>query len=277
MIIESRKIFLILLLLLAVISKITFAATACNVFVHGHMQDTSYFSKFPDHITWDSNLELEDAAFEVAKKLLTRFYYCSKDQPIIIRTHNYASPVIHYILGMGKRYRALFPNHEYIKVYLKTSAVYSYAGAFKGTPLMDKICSDPNETVLKKILGDKCILSLTTSSIHHSSSFVTSTGIPFYLVYGSNNKDFDGIPGKILDSHLVNWQESEQEIINQNDSVVPQYSSLGCKEATLLPFKASGCQKIDPENFFSFIRAELYSHTQMVADENLLKRESDER
>ncbi|MCK5074381.1 MAG: hypothetical protein KAQ98_13205 [Bacteriovoracaceae bacterium] len=247
------------------------AATAygCDIFIHGNLADTSYFDDLPMHVKWDSTMEIEDAAEYVAESILEQAKGC-EDSPVVLRPHGYAASVVHYILGLGRRYANMFPGHDYVRVFKKTSMVVSYMGAYNGTPLMDFLCAGDKREEITSVLGEKCVMSMTTSRIHHSVQTVASPGVPIHLVYSRNSLDYSEYTGEQLSRHCVDWADYEVGVKNNNDSVVPEYSQRACYKAQVINDGYDKCDKIDDEFFQDFEMTKRYSHTGFFGDDAFL-------
>ncbi len=257
---------------MVLLMRSAFASESCNIYIHGYSKDTSYWNHLPRHINWNSALELESAADELAPKLWTEISGCKKI-PVFLRTHDYAASVVYYILGLGRRYADLYPQHNFVKIYKGTTAVYSMGGAFRGTPLMDYVCGDGKSKTILDVIGNQCILSLTTSEIYHSSATVNSPGVPIYLIWGTNDREYGVATRELMQVAGLSWEEHYQETKkNRSDGVIPQFSSMACEHVQAITETEGDCPKINREYFINFFRSDDYSHSDLARDKELLQR-----
>ena len=248
----------------------------CDIYIHGYGQVPNSFKEMPLNVQWDSQLELEDAAPSLGSAILERIGECEKI-PVVLKAHGYAAAVVHYILGLGRRFANTFPEHDYVKVFQQVTSVNSYGGAFHGTPLMDYICAKGDNLVIREVMGENCLLSMTTSLLHHSSATVTSPGVPIFLIYSTDQSDYEGITGEVIARHGLSWEDYQLSgRRNQNDSIIPQFSSLGCAEIGVMERPTSNCRKIHPTYFIDLLHVDNYSHFEMVESFEILSREENE-
>ncbi len=263
-----KFIFITLTLILTITTK-TYAIVSCDIYIHGVGPDTSSFRNMPLSVEWDTTLEIEDASPKLAYGILEEMENCDLNTPIFLRTHNYGSSIVHYILGQGKRFAKIYPKHDFVQVFKKTTAVYSYAGAFKGTPLMDLVCSNGDFNDIREIFDDTCVLSLSTSDIHHPTNNITSPGVPIYLITSTKS---EGKTGNILSSYRFN-KKYDYTSINQNDGIILQSSSKACFNSQDIFNANSKCDKIDPSFFHDFINTDQFSHFELIENKELLIKE----
>ena len=242
----------------------------CNIYIHGHSLDTTYFDKYEYNIKWNSNLELADAANEVAKKLLPVIGKCT-NRPVVLRTHGYSSNVVYLILGLGKRYTNIYPDNNYVKIFKSVISVYSVSGMFKGTPLMDHICASDEDSEISDVLGKKCVLSMTTSNLYHTSNYVNSPGVPFFLIFGTKTEENNGLIKTSLNSYGLTAEDYFQsEDVHINDGIVPLSSAMGCEEDLVIIDPESECKKINNKFFIDFFRVD-YSYFEMLQVREVLE------
>lgn len=217
--------------------KIYGAVNSCDIYIHGIGNEAIYDNK-ARVVKWNSHQEIEDGAFELAEKTLEQINFCEDGWPVMLHAHNYGAETLFYILGQGKRFEKFFPDHVFVRLYKKTIAVYSYAGSFSGTPLMDLICSNGTYPEISEILGEKCVLSMSTSSLHHPSNVVFDPGVPFYLIYSTKS---DSLFGEALSNYR--FSEKLDGRVNLNDGIVMLSSSKACRNV-LDMYDNNNCEKI---------------------------------
>ena len=241
----------------------------CNIFVHGYTSDgKDYFGDLPRQVIWDSNQKVELAAPELAEKITEKMGSCDPDSRVVIRAHSYGVAVTHYILGKGRQFQDLHPNHPFVFLYKSVSSVYSYTGAFHGTPLMDLVCSGGVTRYVGRLIGKKCVRTLTTSRVGNVSSMIRSSGVPTHLIYSTDDSGHGGIMGKFISKHFVSWWDYLfKGVRNQNDNTLPIYSTRGCAEKKLMPQEDSNCEKLDSNFFIDFYHTQSQHHTEFVKDE----------
>ncbi len=258
--------------LTAILMPIQAAMLSCEIFIPG--DGTSSVTNMRS-ISWEANLELNPAAQSMSTSLLQALALCRR--PAILKAHGYGASVAFYILGLGKRFANLYPQHPYVQIFKKTVAMYSYNGAFRGTPIMDSICAGENNPELTETLSENCILSLTTSTIHHPSSEVNSPGVLIYLISTVSEQHYGTRSRELLDNYGLSWQEmSDGEIRNQSDGVVPLFSSSACASISVMDRPDDNCHKINSVYFQDFLRLENYPHYQIYDDPGILQRIDDE-
>jgi len=241
---------------------------SCNIYIHGHLKDKNIFREMPLSIDWDSGQELVPAASELAPKILAQLENCESGKALL-RVHGYSANVVYYILGQGRRFLNFYPDHPFVKVFKSTLAVYSYGGSFKGTPLMNKVCADSANSDDKSIIGEDCLLSLTTSALHQASRYVSSVGVPIYLIYstkknrGRNSLNWNGLSANQVSSGAL----------NQNDGVFLQSSTIACREDRPLLDPSENCEKIDPFFFKDYLWVEDLNHIEMTKNRELMELE----
>jgi len=254
----------------------TAIAKDCPIFIHGFTSDSDkYFGNLPRQVKWDSSKKLEDAAPEVAKKILNHSKSCHKDDNIILRAHSYGAAVSFYILGMGRRYQNDFPDHDFTKVYKMSTEFYSYTGAYSGTSVMDILCGSKLIRKISELFGKNCVPSLTTNSRHHPSEQITNPGVPTYLTYATNRGAFKGTIGAIIAMDRVPWRDWFDGKRNQNDSVLPQHSTRGCSTVKAMTEKEENCTKINSQYFKDFYWEKEMTHNELTKDEDFMLMEYD--
>ena len=258
--------------LLALLCSAHAWASVCTVFVHGYTRTSEeYFGKLPHQVLWDSSLPLLKAAPQVAAGILKEISTCPKDAPVIFRTHSYGAAQVYYILSQGKRFQELYPNHPFVQIYKKTVATYAYTGAFHGTPIMDLLCSSKVVMDIGDWASKPCLLSLMTSPQLDVSHYVTSPGVPFYLLYSTEDKAWLGIPGKII-SHfgLSYFDHDVRELKTQNDNTLPTYATRGCSSSSPLLHPDDNCRKLDSNFFFDIYHETKLGHLDFRKNEKYM-------
>ncbi|HLE10616.1 MAG: hypothetical protein A2504_08845 [Bdellovibrionales bacterium RIFOXYD12_FULL_39_22] len=259
-------------------SLISFAygAGPCNIYIHGRDAKLGSWDNLPHYINWNSSLELENAAEDLAPKLVAEISKCKK-APIFLRTYDYSSAVVYYILGLGRRYADLYPQHNFVRIYQATIAVYSFGGAFSGTPLMDYVCASGKSKAITKLVGEKCILSMTTAEIYHPSSIINSPGVPIYLVFGTHDREYGEEVAELLRGSGLTWEERYQnKESSRSDGVVPLASAMACENEVAITDVEGECNKINNDYFIDFFRSDEHSHSDLVRDRELLRGVYDE-
>jgi hypothetical protein len=244
-------------------------AAPCDIYIHGHSLNPDYFDDKPHVVNWDHTREVADVAEDVAEKILVEMDHCDTLKANL-RAHGQGANLSFYILAQGRRFSRVFPSHPFVKVFRKVEALYSYAGAFNGTPLMDQICAGGEAREEKAVLGNECLLSMTTSRIHRPVNQVVGAGVPVYLVYGDKGR-INGRRSPHLDLDRLSAKQVEEGVINQSDGVIPQYSSIACDGPLVLEDGASNCEKINRDDFVDFLYAPGKNYFDLVKDEVLLK------
>ncbi len=249
-------------------------ASVCTIFVHGYTRTPDeYFGKLPHQVKWDSSLSILKSAPQVAQGILKEISNCEKESPVILRTHSYGAAQVYYILSQGKRFQELYPNHPFVQVYKKTVATYSYTGAFHGTPIMDLLCSSKVTMDIGDWANKPCVLSLTSSPQFDVSHYVTSPGVPFYLLYSTDDDAWLGIPGKIIGHFGQSFFEYEiQNFKTQNDNTLPTYASLGCSSTIPLINPEENCRKLDSNFFFDIYHESKLGHLDFRKNEKYMTR-----
>ncbi len=237
-------------------------ASVCTIFVHGYTRTADdYFGKLPHQVKWDSSLPILKAAPQVAQGILKEIASCEKDSPVILRTHSYGAAQVYYILSQGKRFQELYPNHSFVQIYKRTVATYAYTGAFHGTPIMDLLCSSKVVMDIGDWASKPCVLSLMSSPQLDVSHYVTSPGVPFYLLYSTDDDAWLGIPGKIIGHFGQSFFEYEiRNHKTQNDNTLPTYASLGCSSTSPLIHPEDNCLKLDSNFFFDIYHESKLGH-----------------
>lgn len=249
-------------------------AQLCNIYIHGYTsKDGEYFGNLPRQVEWDSSLEITKAAPLVADGLINELKTCPTEFPVILRPHSYGASIVFYILAQGRRFQTLFPHHPFVKIYKRTSMVISYTGAYHGTPIMDLVC---NSNATEKIAGwaDKtCVPSLLTSPQLDVSSYVTSPGVPTFLVYSTNHSGFLGVPGLIIGKHGATFSEAfDKNYFNQNDNTLPTSASMACGNITPIFNPEEKCKKLDGNYFIDIFHETRYSHLGFIKNEGYMTR-----
>lgn len=180
-------------------APLSFASEACNVLVHGFTfgEAEDYFGDIPHQVKWDATEEIEYAAPKLARALLEEFETCPEDAPIILRPHSYGGAMVQYILGKGHLFQDAFPDHDFVLIYNRVIEVYAYTSAYRGTPLMDIVCSNRVTKAIAELLGTSCVYAISTSEVDNVASKVTTPGVPTHLIFSSNRSGFFGVPGRI--------------------------------------------------------------------------------
>ncbi len=248
----------------------------CHIFIHGYTaQSEGYFGELPRQVIWDSSNTIHRSSPEVATKILEQIETCDKDDLIVLRPHSYGAAQILFILGQGKRFQHFFPNHDFVKIYKKTYEVYSYTGAYHGTPIMDIVCSNKFTKRIGALFGKSCVETLTTSTISDVSSFVTSPGVPTHLIYSSDRSGYWGTLGAIISKHMVCvFQYIFKKKRNQNDNTLPIYSTRACAEVQPMLDEDSNCKKLDSQYFVDFHHERKYHHTEFLLNEEFMLMEN---
>ncbi len=269
--------YYILLSLLITIFSISIYAEPCNLLIHGYTTDTeNYFGELPHQITWNAIAEIPDAAEELAANILTEIQTCDPQAPIVLRVHSYGAAITFYILGQGKRFSKMMPDHNFVKIYKLTTAVYSYAGAYHGTQLMDTICSGGTTRLLGRVFGKPCVKSLTTDPLLHATNTVTDPGVPIHLIYSTNSRKYLGTIGTLIGRAGLTWEQISSGFRNQNDSILPQSSTRGCLNQPEMFKKTSNCKKINSNYFIDFFRTDDDGHNDFLENEEFMLRINDD-
>jgi hypothetical protein len=248
----------------------------CNIFIHGYTKSgEGYFGDLPKQVVWDSSKSIQKSSPEVATKILEQMDSCEKDSLIVLRPHSYGAAQVLYILGQGKRFQKYFPDHDFVKIYKNVHEVYSYTGAYHGTPIMDIVCSNKFTKFIGAYFGKSCVQTLTTSSISDVSSFVHSPGVPTYLIYSSDRSGYFGTLGTIISKHMISLRQFIfKRKRNQNDNTLPIYSTRACAEIIPMLDENSNCKKLDSEYFIDFYHEENYHHTEFLLDKKFMLMEN---
>jgi hypothetical protein len=245
----------------------------CDIFIPGYNAEKyettrDYFGPWNRHVYWNTKQEIPDAAEEMASKIWDVIQNdCLADEPVVLRAHSYGVAVIAYILGKGHRYVEQFPEHKFVKIYRRVFAIYSYTGAFRGTPIMDLLCSNGFIGKVAAVFSQKCVLSLSSATNHHPFHYISSVGVPIHLIYSSDRSAFGGIPGLIMAISGVGWNRFFIDgLRNQNDSVLPTYSTRGCGSNNPLFGADANCSKLDPDYMLDFFWLDTTSHNDFLDD-----------
>ena len=262
--------------LIFLVSLSAAAKDYCNIFIHGYTANsTNYFGDLPRQVIWDSSKDIEDSAPDVASKILEKMQSCKSDQLITLRPHSYGASQVFYILGLGKRFKNLYPDHDFVKVYKKTFNVFSYTGAYHGTPLMNLVCSNGLTRFLGRVFGKSCVRTLLTSSSKDVTSYVNSPGVPTYLIYSSNRSGYYGTIGALISKYLVGgFQYIFRGRRNQNDNTLPISSTRACAKVKAMYSRDSNCKKIDPNYFIDFYHERDRNHTGFLKDKEFMLMEN---
>lgn len=245
-------------------------ANVCNIFIHGYTNSSEgYWGEQERQVYWDSNKDHKEAAIEVAKKILIESKSCG-NAPIVLRAHSYGVAVTFYILGQGNRFSKIRPNHDFVKVQMLTTALYSYSGAYNGTPIMDLICGNNLLGKITSYFNKKCVKSLTTSSLFHPSNEVTNPGVPVYLIYTTNSHDYGNTVGTLIGANGIPFWQWLKGKRNQNDSVLPTYSTRACSSTNALTRPDQNCEKIDSNFFIDFKFDSNYTHNEYLDDSEFI-------
>ncbi len=235
----------------------------CDILVHGFsFQKISddYFGDFPNQVIWDASEEIEVAANQVANGILEKMNQCSAHAPVVLRPHSYGAAVVHYILGKGNLFQHAFPEHPFVQIYKRTTEVYAFTGGYQGTPLMDIVCANRVTRAIIELMGTSCVRGLSTSEVDNVGTKVSSSGVPTYLIYSTNRKNYMGITGLLLSKHLVSFGDFKDGVRNQNDDTLPQYSTKGCAQKKVMESADTKCIKIDPLYMEDFFHTDEYGH-----------------
>ncbi|OFZ60479.1 MAG: hypothetical protein A2381_13155 [Bdellovibrionales bacterium RIFOXYB1_FULL_37_110] len=255
-------------------------AADCDIFIHGYTPEgQGYFGDLPRQVVWNANEPIEISAPKVADKILELMDTCEKDAPIVLRPHSYGVAQVHYILGKGKQFQALYPEHKFVQIFQRTTEVYAFTGAYHGTPLMDLICAKKVTQTLGKRFGRLCVTTLTTAKTFNVSNLVQSPGVPTYLIYSSDRSGYGGLLGGIIAKHLVDWKSYIfHGVRNQNDNTLPLYATKACAEQQLIEDPEFECKNLDSNYFVNFYHLKDISHSGYVDDHEfmLIKNQSDE-
>jgi hypothetical protein len=236
-------------------------ASTCDVFIHGYTSKPhKYFGDMPRQVEWNSNQSHQKAAPAVAKEILKQTKSCPKDSAIVVRAHSYGAAVIFYILGMGKRFQKDFPSHDFTKVYKMVTEVYSFTGAYSGTLVMNVVCGSKVIGFFAKLFGKPCVPALSTNPQFHVSEQVTYQGVPTNVIYSTNTNGYKNTLGNFLKFAGVKFNDIRDGIRNQNDSLLPQHSSLACAKVQVLTDPDQKCKKINSIYFNDFRWETEYSH-----------------
>ena len=249
-------------------------AQLCNIYVHGYTSKTNgYFKDLPRQVEWDSSLEITKAAPLVSEGILKQISTCPDDFPVVLRPHSYGAALVFYILGQGRRFQSLMPEHPFVKIYKRTSMVYSYTGAYHGTPIMDVVC---NSSTTEKIAGaiDKvCVPSLLSSPQVDASSYVTTPGVPTYIIYSTNHSGFLGIPGLLIGKFGASFSDLfKKEGFNQNDNTLPISATMACGTNDPIYDPEGKCKKLDGNFFIDVFHETRFSHLGFIKKEGYMTR-----
>ncbi|OFZ52019.1 MAG: hypothetical protein A2381_05790 [Bdellovibrionales bacterium RIFOXYB1_FULL_37_110] len=275
----KNKILLVLIFFILTGFANAQSSLLCSIFVVAHglekMSDET-LTKL-NAFRWNYQDEIINAAKNLAPILNEKINACGS-KPVIIKAHGYGMSVVYHILGIGKRYVEMFPEHAYVKIYKKVTGVYSIAGAFRGTPLMDRICTNTSDRSIAQVLGKKCIFSMTTAPIHHPSYDVNSPGVPVYLISSTFRGDENSNRVKMLGSYGLTWEEYFiHDDRNQSDGVIPLFSALGCEFIEPMLYKDSDCEKINEIYFKNYNRNDFVGHYDLLMEKNLIDGVYDEK
>ena len=247
-------------------------AADCDIFIHGYTPEgLGYFGELPRQVVWNANEPIEISAPKVADKILELMDTCDKDDPVVLRPYSYGVAQVHYILGKGKQFQTLYPEHKYVQIYQRTTEVYAFTGAYHGTPLMDLICAKKVTQTLGKRFGRLCVTTLTTSKTFNVSHIVQSPGVPTHLIYSSDRSGFGGLLGGIIAKHLVDWKSFIfHGVRNQNDNTLPLYATKACAEQQLIVDPEFECKNLDSNYFVNFYHLKDKSHSGYVDDHEFM-------
>ncbi|MBT3234969.1 MAG: hypothetical protein HN353_03365 [Bdellovibrionales bacterium] len=253
------------------------AGQVCDIFIPGYnaekyVENEDYFGRWDKQVYWNSQQEIPAAAAELAPKILATIdQHCPLGSAVVIRAHSYGVSVVSYILGKGHRYVGQFPQHEFVKIYRRVFALYSYTGAFHGTSIMDILCSNGLINKLAGYFSQACVLSLTTATNHHPFFYISSVGVPIYLIYSTDRSPYGGVPGMVISKWGISWTQFAIEgKRNQNDSVLPTFSTRGCATTAPLLNSDSNCLKLDPDYMLDFHWLESTSHNEFLDNPRIM-------
>lgn len=249
--------------LLAILIQTSAWAQMCNVLIHGYTgeKQEGYFKDLPRQVVWDSSLEVTKSAPIVAKEILREIQTCPDEFPVVLRPHSYGAAQVLYILGQGRRFQNILPDHDFVKIYKRTSMVMSYTGAYHGTPLMDVVCSSNTMEKVGTFAGKPCVPTLLSSEQLDVSSFVTTPGVPTYIIYSTNHKDFFGIPGLLIGKFGASFKDFfEKKKFNQNDTTLPISATMACGSNTPIFDPEEKCKKLDGNYFIDVFHERGFAH-----------------
>jgi len=254
--------FLFIILALTCVFSFSSYAEDCNIFIHGYTRKSEgYFGNLPRQVLWNSSLPIEESSPLVAAGILEQMKTCAQGSSIILRPHSYGASQVFYILGLGKRLQKLRPFHPYVEIYKKVISVMSYTGAYHGTPMMDYRCAQSKAFEnIADWLGKDCVTNLSSSRQLDAAYQVTSTGVPTYLIYSTNNSGFMNLAGKFLSKQEVNYSDYKNGLILQNDNSLPLYSTMGCAGTDPITDPLGTCRKIDSNFMFDLFHETRYHH-----------------
>lgn len=249
-------------------------AQMCNIYVHGYTSRTdNYFSKLPRQVVWDSSLEVSKSAPIVAEGILKEIENCPEDFPVVLRPHSYGAAQVFYILGQGRRFQNLMPEHPFVKIYKKTSMVVSYTGAYHGTPIMDVVCSSQTTEKIAGLADKPCVPTLLSSSQLDVSSYVTTPGIPTYVMYSTDHRGFLGIPGLLIGKFGSSFEDFfKKNKFNQNDNTLPISATMACGTNDPIFDPKGKCKKLDGNYFIDVFHETRYNHLGFIKKEGYMTR-----
>ena len=253
------------------------ASQTCDIYIHGYTAEgVGYFGDLPRQVIWDSSQEIEVAAPDVATKILEQMQTCPADAAIVLRPHSYGAAQVHFILSKGHLFQDLSPEHPYVEIYRRTIEVYSYTGAYQGTPLMDLVCANAITRKIGEFIGKACVRTLTTSPVDNVAAKATTPGVPIHLITSSNRSGYYNTTGTIISKHMVGFFDFILGRRNQNDNTLPLYSTRACAEQQLMPKEDSKCEKLDGNYFIDFYHTTELNHNEFLKDEAFMGMTSDE-
>lgn len=247
----------------------------CNIFIHGYTgeKQDDYFKNLPRQVVWDSSLEITKSAPQVASSILKEMETCPEEFPVVLRPHSYGGAQVLYILGQGRRFQNLLPDHDFVKIYKRTSMVMSYTSAYHGTPLMDVVCSSNTTEKVGSLAGMPCVPTLLSSEQVDVSSFVTTPGIPTYLIYSSNHKGYFGIPGLLIGKFGLGFKDFfNKKKFNQNDTTLPISATMACGTNAPIFDPEEKCKKLDGNYFIDVFHEKDFSHLGFLQKEGYMTR-----
>jgi hypothetical protein len=267
----TKKIYILIISLIAPIYAVS-AANTCSIFIHGYTSNNeNYFGDLPRQVLWDSSQNIEEASLDVAQGIIEQMDTCEDDDLIILRPHSYGVSQVLYILGLGKRFQDTYPDNKFVKIYKRTFEVFSYTGAFHGTPLMNIVCSSRLTRKIGKFFGKSCVPSLLTNTINGPTDYVHSPGVPTYLIYSTDRSGYYGALGGIISKYKVSFFSFFfRGTRNQNDNTLPIASTKACASQKLMKKRDSTCKKIDSTFFKDYYHLTDKNHTEFLTDKEIM-------
>jgi hypothetical protein len=250
---------------LALFLSLTFThflyAGQCVILIHGFstgsdgtgFANSNYFGSQPNQYQWNSHKKIRNVAHEFAQGLSDKINSTCGNNMVSLKAHSYGNALTYYTLSYGKFVRYYYDRgytwlagHSYygpfLNVYNKTDRYVAYTGAFRGTPLMDTVCSNWLTSKLGGFAGKPCVPSLKTDHNEHPATLISysNPGVSIKAVYSIRYDGYARAPGNLIGlsqggslTSFHNWVE--------NDNTLPAYSTLACSSNERNP--SSGCSK----------------------------------